>query len=77
MVLVNQKGSRGLEACQCDFHLKEGGSHKESLGNYKPVSLTLVPGKVMEQIILIQITRHVQYNLGIRLSQYGFKAGLA
>ena len=49
----------------------------ESLGNYKPVSLTLVPGKVMEQIILIQITRHVQYNLGIRLSQYGFKAGLA
>ncbi|KAK4828719.1 LOW QUALITY PROTEIN: hypothetical protein QYF61_000557 [Mycteria americana] len=35
---------------------------KEAPGNYKPVSLTLMPGKVMEQIILSAITQHVQDN---------------
>ena len=46
--------------------------HKEDLGNYKPVNLTLVPGKVIEQTILREITWHVQDNQGIRPSLHVF-----
>ncbi|GAB0208830.1 mitochondrial enolase superfamily member 1 [Grus japonensis] len=48
---------------------------KEDPGNYRPVSLTLALGKVMEQIILSAITWHVQDNQGIRPSQHGFMKG--
>ncbi|GAB0203831.1 mitochondrial enolase superfamily member 1 [Grus japonensis] len=45
---------------------------KEDLGNYRPVSLTLVPGKVMEQIILSVVKTYVQDNKMIRPSEHAF-----
>ena len=46
--------------------------HKEDLGSYRPVILTSVPGKVMEEVILNAITPNVQNSLGIRPSQHVF-----
>ncbi|XP_064294800.1 lipoxygenase homology domain-containing protein 1 [Phalacrocorax carbo] len=48
---------------------------KEDLGDYMPVSLTSVPGKVMEQTILCAITQHGQDNEDIRHRRNGFRKG--
>ncbi|PKU38337.1 rna-directed dna polymerase from mobile element jockey-like [Limosa lapponica baueri] len=50
-------------------------SRKEDPGNYRPVSLTLVLGKIMEKIILSELSRQVQDSQGIRASQHGFMKG--
>ncbi|GAB0186867.1 mitochondrial enolase superfamily member 1 [Grus japonensis] len=48
---------------------------EEDPGNYRPVSLTSIPGKVMEQLILDVISKHVEEKKVIRSDQRGFTKG--
>jgi len=49
---------------------KKGG--REDPGNYRPVSLTSVPGKITDKIILGTIERHLKTNTILRQSQHRF-----
>ena len=47
---------------------------KEDPGNYRPVSLTSMPGEMMEQLILEIISKQVEEKI-IRSNQHGFTKG--
>ena len=53
---------------------KQKGSRTDP-GNYRPVSLTNVAGKILERIVKNEITAHIESNGLMSNSQHGFRAG--
>ena len=48
---------------------------KDDPGNYRPISLTSVPGKMLEPIIADDMMSHLEHNKLILDSQQGFRSG--
>ena len=76
MALVNQVNQRHPEHWKlANVNTIYKKSCKEDLGSYRPASLTSVPGKVIEQIILSAITGRVWDNQVVRPSEHGLVKG--
>ncbi len=66
--------TNSLENCKCDTDLQKKGT-KGDPGNYRPVSLTSVPCKILESIIKDKIMDHLLENNLISDSQHGSMPG--
>lgn len=70
-----KRGSWGLEENKCHFCIFKKGK-KQDPGNYRPVNLTPMLGKVMvEQIILGTISKHMKDKEEVGSHQCGFTQG--
>lgn len=69
-ILSDWGDARGRKCCTC---LQRG--QKESRVNYGLLSLTSVPGKMMEQVLLEDISRSKKENRVMWNSQHGFTKG--
>ncbi|KAJ7415844.1 hypothetical protein WISP_75822 [Willisornis vidua] len=70
-VLDNRPSHNELEVSESTYKKDK----RNDPGNYKPVSLTSVPGMVMKQVILSSFMWHMESNQAIRSSQQGFMKG--
>ncbi|KAK4829917.1 hypothetical protein QYF61_007640 [Mycteria americana] len=68
-------GSPQLSICSITNELSFEKCKEEDPGNYRPISVTLTPGKMMERILLEVICKHIKDRKLIRSSRHGFTKG--
>lgn len=64
-----------ITRCSWTTEKKQTDQDKQECGNYRPVSLTSIPGKVRKQVIPKYISNHIKENKLIESSQHGFTKG--
>ena len=74
--------NRSLQECEVPTDWKKANitpifkkGSKQSPGNYRPISLTSIPGKILESIVKREITKHLEQNNLIYETQHGFRSG--
>ncbi|PKU37596.1 rna-directed dna polymerase from mobile element jockey- hypothetical protein [Limosa lapponica baueri] len=72
LVRATRKASTGLYESKTPIFMN---SYKEDLGNYRTISLILIPRNMMEQLITEAISKHMKDKIVTRSSQYGFMKG--
>ncbi|TRZ10871.1 hypothetical protein HGM15179_016234 [Zosterops borbonicus] len=64
-----RRGAEDWKKANVTLVFKRG--KKEDPGNYQPVSLTTIPGKVTEHLILETFSMHMDDKMMIRSHQHG------
>ena len=51
------------------------GKNQNRVENYRPISLLEVPGKILERIISVEVTQHLEDENVLSINQHGFRKG--
>ena len=70
LCLIVETGRSAWRLEESKFHSYLQKGKKEDLENYRPVSLTLIAGKGVQQLVLKNISRHMNDKKIIRSSQH-------
>ena len=75
MILLVSKNSNTLIMLIGHVSAIHKSGPRSKAANYRPISLTSVPGKIMERLIRDQLVEHMTRNNFLSSEQHGFRKG--